>query len=596
MKLTLWKVVFSLVVFTLGTFYILLRVFHENQSDDIRLIVLKSIQSDMSEISYTLSKNMTSKEHVKNFLPLFERYVSNNDFVSYIMLLEKNNILITTNLSHTKVIENIALYTNKYKHLDNTTFKNKQGIEGNVRYFQDGNLKTLRLILVFDKEEIDYYLKKQSHEFWIYFGAWSLFISVIIILIVQFLFIHPLTLLYRYTYNHVNIPNKLILDDFESIRLSMVENHYKIKQKQTELSKFQIALEQSPISIIITDIKGNIEYVNPYFSVMTGYSSKEAIGNNPRFLASGFTEKKEYEALWKDVLTSKIWRGSFKNTRKNGEEYWESAIIAPVKNSEWKIINLIGIKQDISEKIKMESMIHEQEELMISQSRQIAMGEMIGMIAHQWRQPLSVISMGANNILLDIEMDEIQTEVFKNEIISILDQVKHLSSTIDDFRNYFHPNKEKEFISIDSVVKQSLSVISKSLEHHNINVESTLCAPDVILIYERELMQVLINIINNAKEALLEFARTDMHITINTSETDKEVFIKICDNGGGIKKEIEKKIFEPYFSTKDEKTGTGLGLYISKTIVEKHLNGIIEVENNIPNGTCFSIRIEKRDI
>jgi len=592
MKMTVWRLVFVLFLFTLGAFYTLLAMYNDNQRHDIKSIVLKSIRSDMSEITYMLSKNITDKKDVKNYRALLERYISNNDFLDYAMILDDDNVLITTDLSHKTAPANEMLHK-KIFHYTHHTLIEKKGVEGVIRYFEGSEVKFLRLVLAFDLEEINFYLNKHSRDFWIYFGVWIFVISAVIILVVQFLIIKPLNLLHRYTFDRSSIPNMFIIKDIESIRFSMVQDYEQIEEKQTELAKFKIAIEQSPISIIITDIKGNIEYVNPYFTVITGYTLHEVSGKNPSLLASGYTDKKEYEALWADVCKSKIWRGTFKNVRKNGEKYWESAIIAPVKNTEGEIINYIGIKQDISEKIKMQSLINEQEELMISQSRQAAMGEMIGMIAHQWRQPLSIISMGANNLLLNIELDDIDVSVFKDEMTSILEQVQHLSTTIEDFRNYFHPNKEKENVTIDDVVSETLGIINKSLENHNISVECALSSPSLVLIYKRELVQVLINIINNAKEALIEESRDNMCIVIQTSETDKEVIIEICDNAAGIKKEIMQKIFEPYFSTKDEKTGTGLGLYISKTIIEKHLKGILEVKNNAPRGTCFRILIDK---
>lgn len=367
------------------------------------------------------------------------------------------------------------------------------------------------------------------------------------------------------------------------------------RESEHELKILQKAIEQAPVSIVITDIFGNIQFVNPYFTHVTGYSAKEAIGQNPRVLASGHTTKDEYIGLYDTITHKDIWKGVFKNIKKNGEEYWESAVISPIIDKNGNITNYIGIKQNITEKVAMETLLKDQEEMMIVQSRHAAMGEMIGMIAHQWRQPLSVISMGANNLLLDIEIGDIDILAFKDEANSIIKQVNHLSQTIEDFRNFFRPDKEKESLSVDEIVKETLMIIGKNLENNDIKINLSFSTKAMIKTYKRELIQVFINIINNAKEAINENTKDEKLLFINTREEADNIIIEFCDNGGGIKQNIINKIFEPYFSTKDKLTGTGLGLYMSKTIVTKHLNGDIAAKNNQIGGACIIIILRKEN-
>ncbi|MBU0720336.1 transporter substrate-binding domain-containing protein [bacterium] len=234
----------------------------------------------------------------------------------------------------------------------------------------------------------------------------------------------------------------------------------------------------------------------------------------------------------------------------------------------------------------------EKEELMITQSRHAAMGEMIGMIAHQWRQPITVIAMGANNILVDIELGETDEESFKTQAKNILEQTEYLSKTIDDFRNFFRPNKEKEQIRLEDVMKEAENIISKSLEHADIELRIEHKNGYMVRTYSRELLQVYINLLKNAKEALVEKRKKERWIHVLISDDADYVISTVCDNGGGVDKAIIKKIFDPYFSTKDEITGTGLGLYMSKTIVEKHLHGILQVKNT-QDGACFIVKIPK---
>jgi nitrogen fixation/metabolism regulation signal transduction histidine kinase len=238
--------------------------------------------------------------------------------------------------------------------------------------------------------------------------------------------------------------------------------------------------------------------------------------------------------------------------------------------------------------------VQDKEEMMLAQSRHAAMGEMISMIAHQWRQPIAAIAMGANNMLLDIELEELEPKSVKEGAELILDQATHLSKTIDDFKNFFRPNKQRETILVNDVLEETFTIIEKSLQNHNIAVKRSYGSKTPISLFSRELLQVFINIIKNAKEALLSANIENPVISVITSEDEGQVYISICDNGKGIDKAIIAKIYEPYFSTKDEKTGTGLGLYMGKIIVEKHLLGTLHAENIEEGGVCFVISLPKK--
>jgi signal transduction histidine kinase len=241
------------------------------------------------------------------------------------------------------------------------------------------------------------------------------------------------------------------------------------------------------------------------------------------------------------------------------------------------------------ERQKLKNRLERSEELMIAQSRQAAMGDMIGMIAHQWRQPITHISMIANNLLADIELEELNNQELAQSLHSINLQVKHLSKTIDDFRNFFKPQSNMEKAEISNIIEESLSVIEKSLENNNIEIHKDICDKIELLTYPREITQVLLNIIGNAKEAIVENGSNEKVINLKCYKKDDEIIISIYNSGSNIKKENSAKVFEPYFTTK-EKVGTGLGLYITKIIIEKHLNGKIWFEN-INNGICFYFTI-----
>ena len=257
-----------------------------------------------------------------------------------------------------------------------------------------------------------------------------------------------------------------------------------------------------------------------------------------------------------------------------------------ISKEKLKIIDAI----DLTHIKKLEAQAKKKEEIMLSQSRHAAMGEMISMIAHQWRQPISVIAMGANNILADIALDMLEKESLKSGANNIILQTKELSKTIDDFRNFFRPAKEAEDVLVEDILSEVFAIVEKSLENNNIEVFKEFKNEKKISTYSRELMQVFINILKNAKEVLVENIKEDRKIFISIKESKNKVVIKICDNAGGIKVDILNKIFDPYFTTKNEINGTGLGLYISKTIIEKHLNGTLNAYNK-DDGACFEISL-----
>jgi PAS domain S-box-containing protein len=259
-----------------------------------------------------------------------------------------------------------------------------------------------------------------------------------------------------------------------------------------------------------------------------------------------------------------------------------------------KIVNTMGTIQDITKEVFLKQELQDKEELMIAQSRHAAMGEMISMIAHQWRQPIAVVAMGANNILADIELDMINNDSLKENLDEIISQTEYLSQTIDDFKNFFKPDKEKDLASAKSIFDETFKIMGKMLENNEISVIQNYNSGIELYTYSKELLQVFINIIKNAKEALIEKRDTNRIIKINEFMEYDHIIIQISNNAGGIEKNIIDKIFDPYFTTKEE-LGTGLGLYMSKTIIEKHLNGKLSVYNT-EDGACFEMRFSVKDM
>ncbi len=222
----------------------------------------------------------------------------------------------------------------------------------------------------------------------------------------------------------------------------------------------------------------------------------------------------------------------------------------------------------------------EKEQMLFQQSKMASMGEMIGNIAHQWRQPIAIISMWANNIIVDIDMEEIESDNLRKYANNINEQTNHLSKTIDDFRNFFTPNKEKNSFTLKSSIDRTMSLLTASFKTHSIEVIESIEDIEITTL-ENELTQAILNIIKNAKDILITLPKdTKRLLFITIYKKDNRALIEIKDNGGGVPQEIINKVFEPYFTTKHKSQGTGIGLYMTESIITKHLNGSIKVENS----------------
>jgi nitrogen-specific signal transduction histidine kinase len=238
---------------------------------------------------------------------------------------------------------------------------------------------------------------------------------------------------------------------------------------------------------------------------------------------------------------------------------------------------------------------------LLQQSRMAQMGEMISMIAHQWRQPLAAIASTSIDLKMKLAFDNFDLnevtqqkscqDYFDKQLNSIESYVQNLTTTIDDFRNFYKPNKETKKVLIHEPIQKSISIIAASAKANGVEMVTQFTSQKVLALYDSELMQVFLNIIKNAQDNFKEKGIKSGKIDIYTYDLEEGVGVDICDNGGGIPSAIISKIFDPYFSTKDEKNGTGLGLYMSKTIIQEHHHGRLSVKNR-GDGVCFTIMIK----
>ncbi len=244
--------------------------------------------------------------------------------------------------------------------------------------------------------------------------------------------------------------------------------------------------------------------------------------------------------------------------------------------------------------------IRDKEILLQHQSRLAQMGEMLGMIAHQWRQPLSAVSAAVFGVetRLAFTQSDLDNRQTREEFIAYLrsnfefvqEHTQRMSDTIDDFRNFFKEQTEPERTTLSDVARKALQMIGPLLGNKLIEIKEHFESRTPILLYRNELIHVLLNLLKNAEDAFSDNGIKEPVITLHSYEEEEHCIIMICDNAGGIAPKIAERIFDPYFSTKLEKNGTGLGLYMSKMIIEDHHHGVIE-HRNTADGSCFTIKL-----
>lgn len=248
------------------------------------------------------------------------------------------------------------------------------------------------------------------------------------------------------------------------------------------------------------------------------------------------------------------------------------------------------LKEETTERLQALETLREKDQMLIQQSRQAAMGEMIGNIAHQWRQPLNVLGLYTQTLGIFYGQPNFTKEFLDTSVAKSMDLIKHMSKTIDDFRDYFKPEKEKSDFSVREAIKNTLSLLDGNFQNPKINLDIVEKGNPIINGYQNEFAQVILNILVNAKDAIIERRINDARIIITISSEVNCTVVTVADNAGGIPEEIINKVFDPYFTTKGPQFGTGIGLFMSKTIIEKNMGGRLTVQNT-DTGAEFKIEV-----
>lgn len=378
--------------------------------------------------------------------------------------------------------------------------------------------------------------------------------------------------------------------------LHEAENRRERKRAEEELHKLSRAVEQSANTIIITDTNGYIEYANPRFTETSGYSLAEVLQQNTRILKSGHTSPEEYQQLWETIRSGKEWRGEFQNKRKDGELYWESASISPIKNADGLITHFLAVKEDITARKQAEAAQIKLEEQLRQSQKMESIGRLASGVAHDFNNLLTVILGYAD--LLQIKMSA------KHPLGADLEQIKQAGERAATLTRQLLAFSRQQVLAptildLNSLVANLQKMLGR-LIGENITL-STVLQPELwsITADPGQIEQVIMNLVVNARDAIpnngkITIETSNLYLDNSYAQTHIEtpigpcVMLAVTDTGYGMDKVTQAHIFEPFFTTKEQGKGTGLGLSTVYGII-KQSGGDITVYSEPGQGTTFKI-------
>ncbi len=374
--------------------------------------------------------------------------------------------------------------------------------------------------------------------------------------------------------------------------LDEIQNKIQLKkEKKGQQILLSNIFKKAKSGIAVVDIDGNFIKYNQSFYKTLGYSKYEFLGFNFYSLFQNdvrkeiILENKKLFLVKKEILTEYT---VLTKDRHNKDFVASSTLI---KDGDGRKLRLI-IFEDITNLKELKLQQLENDKIIAQQAKMAEMGEMLGSIAHQWRQPLNAINAAAMKLNFSSQLNILTNEDVINKTKFIEQQSVRMSNTINDFMNFFKPSTNKEYFFIKDVYKKIYDFLEQQLKNMNIELKFIDKDEEKIYGFENEFEHILLNLINNSKDAFSDIENSNKIISIEILANPKETVIKVLDNAGGIPESILNKIFNPYFTTKEQGKGTGIGLYMTKIIIEKHFNGSISA-SNYDDGAVFILKFPK---
>lgn len=378
--------------------------------------------------------------------------------------------------------------------------------------------------------------------------------------------------------------------DGRMVRMAIATDITDRKKTEENLRLQSAALHAAASAIVITDKNGTIEWVNPAFVALTGYSTEEAIGKNPRELVkSGVHEQSLYKELWDTLLAGEVWRGEMTNRHKDGTYYPEGQTITPVKDAKGKITHFIAIKRDLTEQRKLEAQLQHAQKME-------SIGTLAGGIAHDFNNILTTIIGYGTFALLKMAPDD-PNRLHIQHMLEASDRAAHLTKDLLLFsrKQVFNKKPLELNLVVTKVEKFLKRVIGEDIEFKTIPLQS----PLPVLADDYQLEQVLMNLVTNARDAMPNggtLTVTTAQVLLNEKFIASQNFgkpgpyalITVTDTGSGMEEATRLRIFEPFFTTKEVGKGTGLGLAVAYGIIQQH-DGYINVYSEPGTGTTFRI-------
>jgi PAS domain S-box-containing protein len=446
----------------------------------------------------------------------------------------------------------------------------------------------------------------------------------------------------RYLYEHrsqtsrdeIELVDGRVLERYSSPVLGQSDKYYGriwtfrdvTERKRTEniLRQLSMAVEQSPVSVEITDLQGKYTYVNRKFTEVSGYKADEVLGKSPNILKSGYSSPADYQQLWGTITAGQEWRGLFQNRKKTGELYWESAVIRSIEDQDGVISHFLALKEDITEKLAMEAQLRQSQKLE-------AIGQLAAGIAHEINTPIQYV--GDNTRFLKDSWQDLtgllaaaqklrseltpgmvsqatidsfdncsriaDVEYLSQDVPRAIDQtlegVQRVARIVSAMKEFSHPgSQEKRAVDLNRAIETTVTISHNEWKY--VAEVQTQLDPNLPLVpcLAGEINQVLLNLVVNAAHAIGDVFQEGGclgTITISTRRDGDWVEISVADTGTGIPDHVREKVFDPFFTTKDVGKGTGQGLMLAHAVVVKKHGGRIWFDSEVGKGTTFFVRL-----